>query len=120
MNSMTSTTDSTSTARPSWQTEPCPDWCVWQPHSESEQPADRHHTSATMRRDLPLEKPAEVAQGQYEPEYVAVYLWQHVREVEPTITMCKGESREGFRLTLEDAEVLAGLLTSLVEEARRG
>jgi hypothetical protein len=105
-------------AMPSWQTAPCPPWCAWNPHSEDEIPEDRSHASATSKRTLPLERPAEVEKGKYEPEYVGIYLWQHVREVEPTVTMCKGEGNEGFRLTLDDAEVVAELLRSLAAEAR--
>lgn len=115
---MTATDDRPKTL-PSWQALPCPAWCTWQPHAEADHPEDRHHTSTEARRALPLEPPAELQTGQYEPEYVTAYLWQHVREVEPTIRLSKGESREGFHLTLDDAEVLAGLLEGLVNEARR-
>lgn len=120
MNSMTSATYRTVTDLPSWQTAPCPSWCTWAPHREDELPEDRRHAGTNYRRALSLERPAEVETGRYEPETVGVYLWQHVREIEPTVMVCKGESCEGFRLTLEDAEVLAGLLEGVVAEARSG
>ena len=112
-----STIAETTDQKPSWKTSPCPNWCEWE-HFERELPGDRHHAGKTFRRALSLEDPTEVEPGQYEPQYVAAYLWQHVREIEPTITVCKGESSEGFRLTLEDADVLAALLHCLVAEGR--
>jgi len=114
---MTTITDAP-TGMPSWQTAPCPSWCTWSPHDEREHPDDRNHASPTYRRTLQLERPVEVADEKWQPEYVGTYLWQHVREVEPTITLCKGESNEGFRLTLVDAEVVAELLLRLVRDAR--
>ena len=125
MTSMTDPTDSTTaettSTMPSWQTEPCPTWCTWTPHGEHEHPDDRHHTSQTYKRNLPLEVPVKVGpHDDWEPEYVAVYLWQHVREAGPAVRVAKGETTAGFTLTLEDAEGLAALLTAAVDEARRG
>jgi hypothetical protein len=121
MHSMNDSNDeSAQTNLPSWQTEPCPSWCTWAPHEERTHPEDRFHTSVDRRRNLPLERPAEVEPERWESEYLAAYLWQHEREVEATITVCKGESNEGFRLTLSDAEAVAAMLNELVAEARRG
>lgn len=62
MDSMTSATDIKLTNLPSWQTTPCPPWCRWAPHGEDEMPEDRHHAGPTLRRALPLEKPARLCE----------------------------------------------------------
>lgn len=103
---------------PAWQSTPCPSWCDWQPHSEREAPEERHHTSRTLQQPLTLMAPAEVSGGEFEPEYLAAYLWQHVREAEPAVYVAKGEAAESFRLTLEEAEAVARTLLELVAQAR--
>lgn len=103
---------------PSWQTDPCPSWCTWQPHDEADHPDDRRHAGKILRRNLSLEQSAEVGKGGHEPEYVAAYLWQQVREIEPRIIVSKGETSLEFHLTLEDAVVVSMMLQGLVYAAR--
>jgi hypothetical protein len=105
---------------PSWQTEPCPPWCSWSPHTEGELPADRHHTNVTLQRPLSLEDPIQIESGVWEPEYLAAYLWQHVSAAEPIIRINKGESDEGFHLTLDEAQDVATFLEDLVTQGRAG
>ncbi len=49
------------TARPSWQTDTCPEWCVSE-HREDDLPADRFHDSVGTYLTAMTEDP-EVAQG---------------------------------------------------------
>lgn len=107
-----------------WMTVPCPEWCDFRrDHSNRDDGEDRTHLGVRHRVvTTTMDVERSVADGQVhesdQPPYLAVFMLQDYREVEPRIWLGRNETRQGAYLTFAEAERLAAVLLDRVREAR--
>lgn len=108
---------------PSWQTEPCPQWCI-SFHNENDDVVDRVHVSDEFQvwlfQLLHIAPPYAEGHGRH----VVMYLRQHVDEDLPRLWLGIGDSGYGFAMMPYEASSVASTLNRLViladERSRKG
>jgi hypothetical protein len=74
-------------------------------HEQTEHPDDRKHYGLERRVAVSLERPVQMHDRTWEPEWLEVCLRQRWNEDAPQINLSKGESH-GMMLTLQEARDL--------------
>lgn len=109
--------------RPSWQTAPCPSWCV-ERHHNHDMPDDRLHWSDWHGVDLTsmdMENIGPKDQPDYRTHNASAVLFQHYREAEPRVSLIDDihdRCAYSMHMTLDEAEQLAFHLFELVRQGR--
>ncbi len=99
-----------------WQTEPCPPWCERWMHTDNQHPDDRCHYGPERQVTLRHEKALEYA-DQWDLDYLKAFLCAEHTSSTTRIELCRNDLA-GTTLALDEAELLAVHLLSLVRIAR--
>ncbi|MGI5274898.1 DUF6907 domain-containing protein [Nonomuraea sp. CA-218870] len=106
---------------PAWlDDDPCPPWCVAEPHRASDHPDDRTHYASGTWVPLVTEEPVPMHPTGWAPPEIEVGMERRYREREPRVHLSDQEGKHAWHLTLDEAEKVAHAMLAHVHSARGG
>lgn len=105
--------------RPSWLTEPCPEWCEWaDSHDEGDAPDDRWHgvMVGVVNRTLDAPLYGRSSENVYRPAFARIELAWHYRHREAQIELVASldAGEHTITLTLAEARALAAAIARAI------